>query len=62
MKKEGVYGGNNSDTVMTGRVLWTITVDNPSGRDLNGFKVTDTVKTEGVIILDQNDVKGNIIQ
>lgn len=62
VKKEGVYGGNNSYTVMTGRVLWTITVDNPSGRDLNGFKVTDTVKTEGVIILDQNDVKGNIIQ
>lgn len=62
VKKEGVYGGNNSETVMTGRVLWTITVDNPSGRDLNGFKVTDTVKTDGVIILDQNDVKGNIIQ
>lgn len=62
VKKEGVYGGNNTDTVTTGRVLWTITVDNPSGRDLNGFKVTDTVKTEGVIILDQNDVKGNIIQ
>lgn len=62
VKKEGVYGGNNPDTVMTGRVLWTITVDNPSGRDLNGFKVTDTVKTDGVIILDQNDVKGNIIQ
>lgn len=62
VKKEGVYDGNNTDTVMTGRVLWTITVDNPSGRDLNGFKVTDTVKTEGVIILDQNDVKGNIIQ
>lgn len=62
VKKEGVYGGNNPDTVMTGRVLWTITVDNPSGRDLNGFKVTDTVKTEGVIILDQNDVKENIIQ
>lgn len=62
VKKEGVYGGNNTDTVMTGRVLWTITVDNPSGRDLNGFKVTDTVKTDGVIILDQNDVKENIIQ
>lgn len=62
VKKEGVYGGNNPDTVMTGHVLWTITVDNPSGRDLNGFKVTDTVKTEGVMILDQNDVKGNIIQ
>lgn len=62
VKKEGVYGGNNPDTVMTGRVLWTITVDNPSGRDLNGFKVTDTVKTDGVIILDQNDVSGNIIQ
>lgn len=62
VKKEGVYGGNNPDTVMTGRILWTITVDNPSGRDLNGFKVKDTVKTEGVIILDQNDVKGNIIQ
>lgn len=62
VKKEGVYGDNNTDTVMTGRVLWTITVDNPSGRDLNGFKVTDTVQTEGVIILDQNDVKGNIIQ
>lgn len=62
VKKEGVYGGNNPDTVMTGRILWTITVDNPSGRDLNGFKVKDTVKTVGVIILDQNDVKGNIIQ
>lgn len=62
VKKEGVYGDNNPDTVMTGRVLWTITVDNPSGRDLNGFKVTDTVKTEGVMILDQNDVRGNIIQ
>lgn len=62
VKKEGVYGGNNTDTVMTGRVLWTITVDNPSGRDLNGFKVTDTVETEGVMILDQNDVRGNIIQ
>lgn len=62
VKKEGVYGGNNPDTVMTGRILWTITVDNPSGRDLNGFKVTDTVQTEGVIILDQDDVSGNIIQ
>lgn len=62
VKKEGVYGGNNPDTVMTGRVLWTITVDNPSGRDLNGFKVKDTVKTGGVVILDQNDVRGNIIQ
>lgn len=62
VKKEGVYGDNNPDTVMTGRVLWTITVDNPSGRDLNGFKVADTVKTEGVMILDQNDVRGNIIQ
>ena len=62
VKKEGVYGGNNPDTVMTGRVLWTITVDNPSGRDLNGFKVKDTVKTDGVVILDQNDVRGNIIQ
>ena len=62
VKKEGVYGDNNPDTVMTGRVLWTITVDNPSGRDLNGFKVTDTVKREGVVILDQNDVRGNIIQ
>lgn len=62
VKKEGVYGGNNPDTVMTGRILWTITVDNPSGRDLNGFKVKDTVQTEGVMILDQNDVKGNIIQ
>lgn len=62
VKKEGVYGGNNPDTVITGRILWTITVDNPSGRDLNGFKVTDTVKTEGVMILDQNDVSGNIIQ
>lgn len=62
VKKEGVYGGNNPDTVMTGRILWTITVDNPSGRDLNGFKVKDTVQTEGVIILDQNDVSGNIIQ
>lgn len=62
VKKEGVYGDNNPDTVMTGRILWTITVDNPSGRDLNGFKVKDTVQTEGVIILDQDDVSGNIIQ
>ena len=62
VKKEGVYGGNNPDTVMNGRILWTITVDNPSGRDLNGFKVKDTVQTEGVIILDQDDVSGNIIQ
>lgn len=62
VKKEGVYGGNNPDTVMSGRILWTITVDNPSGRDLNGFKVKDTVQTEGVIILDQDDVSGNIIQ
>lgn len=62
VKKEGVYGGNNPDTVMTGRILWTITVDNPSGRDLNGFKVKDTVQTEGVIILDQDDVSGNVIQ
>lgn len=62
VKKEGVYGGNNPDTVVTGRILWTITVDNPSGRDLNGFKVKDTVQTEDVVILDQNDVSGNIIQ
>lgn len=61
VEKKGDYNGNN-DAMMTGRVRWTITVSNPSGRDLNGFKVTDTVKTEGVIILDQNDVKGNIIQ
>lgn len=58
VEKKGDYNGNN-DAMMTGRVRWTITVSNPSGRDLAGFKVSDALVTEGITIRDGDGITIN---
>ena len=49
IQKSGSY--NNQ----TGKITWTITVNNPSGRDLNGTTISDLLKTTGV------DYTGNLV-
>lgn len=58
VEKKGDYNGNN-DAMMTGRVRWTITVSNPSGRDLAGFKVSDALVTAGITIRDGDGITIN---
>lgn len=58
VEKKGDYNGNN-DAMMTGRVRWTITVSNPSGRDLTGFKVSDALATAGITIRDGDGITIN---
>lgn len=58
VEKKGDYNGNN-DAMMTGRVRWTITVSNPSGRDLAGFKVSDALATAGITIRDGDGITIN---
>lgn len=58
VEKKGDYNGNN-DAMMTGCVRWTITVSNPSGRDLAGFKVSDALATAGITIRDGDGITIN---
>lgn len=58
VEKKGDYNGNN-DAMITGRVRWTITVSNPSGRDLAGFKVSDALATAGITIRDGDGITIN---
>lgn len=58
VEKKGDYNGNN-DAMVTGRVRWTITVSNPSGRDLAGFKVSDALATAGITIRDGDGITIN---
>lgn len=47
VEKTGKIVGNDQ---MYGKITWTVTINNPNGRDLKGYVVDDDLKTNGITI------------
>lgn len=56
VEKTGGIGGYGNDQVV-GKITWTVTINNPNGRDLNGYVVDDDLKTNGITIREGDKVK-----
>lgn len=56
VEKTGGIGGYGNDQVV-GKITWTVTINNPNGRDLNGYVVDDDLKTNGITIRAGDKVK-----
>lgn len=54
VEKIGKIVGNDQ---MYGKITWTVTINNPNGRDLNGYVVDDALKTSGITIRADDKVK-----
>ena len=54
VEKTGKIVGNDQ---MYGKITWTVTINNPNGRDLNGYVVDDALKTSGITIRADDKVK-----
>lgn len=42
---------------MYGKITWTVTINNPNGRDLKGYVVDDDLKTNGITIREGDKIK-----
>ena len=56
VEKTGAIGGYGNDQAV-GKITWTVTINNPNGRDLNGYVVEDALKTDGITIRAGDKVK-----
>lgn len=56
VEKTGAIGGNGNDQAV-GKITWTVTINNPNGRDLKGYVVDDDLKTNGITIRAGDKVK-----
>ena len=56
VEKTGGIGGYGNDQAV-GKITWTVTINNPNGRDLNGYVVKDDLKTSGITIRAGDKVK-----
>lgn len=56
VEKTGGIGGYGNDQAV-GKITWTVTINNPNGRDLNGYVVKDALKTSGITIREGDKVK-----
>ena len=54
VEKTGKIVGNDQ---MYGKITWTVTINNPNGRDLNGYVVKDDLTTSGITIRAYDKVK-----
>ena len=54
-KKGAIAGGGNDQAY--GRITWTVTINNPNGRDLKDYEVVDTLTTSGITIRKKDKVK-----
>ena len=54
VEKTGKIVGNDQ---MVGKITWTVTINNPNGRDLEGYEVVDTLRTSGITIRADDKVK-----
>lgn len=54
VEKTGKIVGNDQ---MYGKITWTVTINNPNGRDLKGYVVDDALKTNGITIRAGDKVK-----
>lgn len=56
VKKTGVIAGGGNDQAY-GRITWTVTINNPNGRDLKGYEVVDKLTTSGITIRAGDKIK-----
>lgn len=54
VEKTGAIVGNDQ---MYGKITWTVTINNPNGRDLKGYVVDDDLKTNGITIRARDKIK-----
>lgn len=58
IKKTGGYSGNGKTDLAHGRIKWQVDIQNPSGKDLKGYVVTDTISPDtDAVIREQNGVE-----
>lgn len=56
VEKYGAIGGYGNDQAV-GKITWTVTINNPNGRDLKDYVVDDALKTSGITIRAGDKVK-----
>lgn len=56
VEKYGAIGGYGDDQAV-GKITWTVTINNPNGRDLKDYVVDDALKTSGITIREGDKVK-----
>lgn len=56
VEKYGAIGGDGNDQAV-GKITWTVTINNPNGRDLKDYVVDDALKTSGITIREGDKVK-----
>lgn len=56
VEKTGAIAGYGNDQAV-GKITWTVTINNPNGRDLKGYVVDDALKTNGITIREGDKVK-----
>ena len=56
VEKTGGIGGYGNDQAV-GKITWTVTINNPNGRDLKGYVVDDDLKTNGITIRVRDKIK-----
>lgn len=61
--KKGGYSGNGKTDLAHGRIKWQVDIQNPSGNDLKGYVVTDTIRSgSDAVIREQNGVEVYVSQ
>lgn len=50
VEKTGKINGAYSSDKSLGKIAWTVTINNPNGRDLKDYEVVDTLQTKGITI------------
>lgn len=56
VEKYGAIGGYGNGQAV-GKITWTVTINNPNGRDLKDYVVDDALKTSGITIREGDKVK-----
>ena len=63
IKKTGGYSGSGKTDLAHGRIKWQVDIQNPSGKDLKGYVVTDTIRPgTDAVIREQNGVEVYVSQ
>ena len=57
VEKTGKINGNYQSDKSLGKIAWTVTINNPNGRDLKDYVVNDALKTSGITIRAGDKVK-----
>lgn len=57
VEKTGKFNGASGTDKSLGKIAWTVTINNPNGRDLKGYEVVDKLTTSGITIRAGDKIK-----